>query len=178
VGVLWSKSCRAYKSYAGLRHSRGGAGLGPVGLLWRTRHDTPPAGPVGWLLWWTRPGTPHGGPGWSKSGSPGVSGRARSAWTPSFVTYRRIYRTTTGSAIENVAPRFCRWIKMQNCRVIDARTHKRSEFIYKIWVNSLVTVNEDQWKSNEFTGLMNKDSWTALTFCKSLVRRLRTNFRS
>jgi len=31
------------------------------------------------LLWRTQPGTPHGGPGWSKSGSPGVSGWARSA---------------------------------------------------------------------------------------------------
>jgi hypothetical protein len=32
------------------------------------------------LLWQTRPDTPHGGPGRWKSGSPGVPGRARSAF--------------------------------------------------------------------------------------------------
>ncbi len=34
-------------------------------------------------------------------------------------------RTATGSAIENAAPPFCRWIKMQNCRArrTDAQTH-------------------------------------------------------
>jgi hypothetical protein len=80
-------------SYVGFGHSHGGAGLGPVGLLWRTRLGTPHGGPGRWksgsartaragnqrttvpvppvqgtrepadLLWWTRPGTPYDGPG-------------------------------------------------------------------------------------------------------------------
>jgi hypothetical protein len=35
------------------------------------------------------------------------------------------------------------------------------------WVNSLVVMNWDQWKSSEFTSLMNRDYWTAPTFCNS-----------
>jgi len=37
----------------------------------------------------------------------------------------------------------------------------------KFWVNSLVVMNEDQWRSNEFTSLMNGDYWIAPTFCIS-----------
>jgi hypothetical protein len=31
-----------------------------------------------------------------------------------------------------------------------------SDFI-KFWVNSLITMNKDQWKNSEFSGLVNKD---------------------
>jgi hypothetical protein len=39
----------------------------------------------------------------------------------------------------------------------------------RFWVNSLVVMNEDQWKSSEFIGLVNGDQWTTPTFCNSGV---------
>ncbi len=40
-------------------------------------------------------------------------------------------RTATGSAIENAAPRFCRWIKMHNCHIkqTDAQTHAKTHVV-------------------------------------------------
>jgi len=41
-----------------------------------------------------------------------------------------------------------------------------SDFI-RFWVNSLVVINKDQWRSSEFTSLVNEDYWTTPTFCNS-----------
>ncbi len=39
-----------------------------------------------------------------------------------------------------------------------------SSDLTRFWMNSLVVVNRNYWRSNEFTGLMNEDYWTAPTF--------------
>jgi hypothetical protein len=109
----------------------GSAWLGPVSLLWRTR-----------------PGTPHGEPGRWKSRSPGVPGWARSAFCdgPELRHKRTSPRLVGQFCHRKCRGRFCRWIKMQNCRV--RQTHAQTTWInivdleqnYCIW-------HEKKWRN-------------------------------
>jgi len=125
MGVLWSKSCRVYKSYAGLRHNRGGcrARPGRPSMTDPARH--PPR---------------------RATDRPGVPGRARSIRTrvmPGFVTavggvgpgpVGLLWRTRPGTPHGE-------WLTGRECRARPVRRpdglklrHRRSEFIYMIWL--------------------------------------------
>ncbi len=73
---------------------------------------------------------PHGGPGRWKSGSPGMPGRARSAFCDRpKLRHRRTSPWPAGRFCHRKCRgQFCRWIKMQNCRV--RQTHAQ-----KTWIN-------------------------------------------
>jgi len=81
------------------------------------------------LLWRTRLGTPHGGPGRWKSESPGVLGRARSAFCdgPELRKRRTSPRLVGWFCYRKCRGRFCRWIKMPNCCV--RQTHTQTTWI-------------------------------------------------
>jgi hypothetical protein len=54
------------------------------------------------------------------------------------------------------------WSLMSKSITIKRCPCTQSDFT-KFWMNSLVAMNKDQWKSSEFISLMNKDLWTTPT---------------